>query len=226
MIYAEAVRMVRGMTNRKTPKVGNTTDAEIEYDNSVSIRLHGTAVVRFYPNGLVKLNSGGWRTSTTKDRINKYSPVKVLLNEFRDYPPMTRVVPLQWKECLEMVKSYQEEKSIEFDVVILTRFDIVFNNLFSEYNIDFEKVNMECIFVPDFMSGDNFILIPKAFFNVSVNVVQNLVDNKINSHETWKHFEQRNVPCHYIGGETSLRGCDYNIMFRLTRCLYPPYQWK
>jgi hypothetical protein len=158
--------------------------------------------------------------------INKYSPVKVLLNEFRDYPPMTRVVPLQWKECLEMVKSYQEEKSIEFDVVILTRFDIVFNNLFSEYNIDFEKVNMECIFVPDFMSGDNFILIPKAFFNVSVNVVQNLVDNKINSHETWKHFEQRNVPCHYIGGETSLRGCDYNIMFRLTRCLYPPYQWK
>ena len=77
MTHAEAVSMVRGKTNRKERKIGNNTYAEIEYDNSVSIRLHGTAVVRFFPNGLVQLNSGGWRTSTTKDRINKYSPVSV-----------------------------------------------------------------------------------------------------------------------------------------------------
>lgn len=77
MNYNEALSMVHGKTNRKSRKIGNNTYAEIEYDNSVSIRLHGTAVVRFYPNGLVKLNSGGWQTSTTKDRINKYSPVKV-----------------------------------------------------------------------------------------------------------------------------------------------------
>jgi len=74
MTYAEALNMVHGKTNRKTRKVGNNTYAEIEYDNSVSIRLHGTTVVRFYPSGIVKLNSGGWHTSTTKDRINKYSP--------------------------------------------------------------------------------------------------------------------------------------------------------
>jgi hypothetical protein len=83
--------MVQGKTNRKTRKIGNNTYAEIEYDNSVSIRLHGTSVVRFYPNGLVKLNSGGWRTSTTKDRINKYSPVSVYQKNFewflRDHTP-------------------------------------------------------------------------------------------------------------------------------------------
>lgn len=82
MNYNEALSMVRGKTNRKSRKVGNNTYAEIEYDNSVSIRLHGTTVVRFYPNGLVKLNSGGWQTSTTKDRINKYSPVKVYQKKF------------------------------------------------------------------------------------------------------------------------------------------------
>jgi hypothetical protein len=91
MTYAEAVSMVQGKTNRKTRKIGNNTYAEIEYDNSVSIRLHGTSVVRFYPNGLVKLNSGGWRTSTTKDRINKYSPVSVYQKNFewflRDHTP-------------------------------------------------------------------------------------------------------------------------------------------
>lgn len=82
MNYNEALSMVHGKTNRKSRKIGNNTYAEIEYDNSVSIRLHGTAVVRFYPNGLVKLNSGGWQTSTTKDRINKYSPVKVYQKKY------------------------------------------------------------------------------------------------------------------------------------------------
>jgi hypothetical protein len=85
MNYAEAISMVHGKTKQKARKVGNNTYAEIEYDNSVSIRLHGTAVVRFYPNGLVKLNSGGWRTHTTKKRINKYSPVKVYQKKYEWY---------------------------------------------------------------------------------------------------------------------------------------------
>jgi hypothetical protein len=85
MNYAEAVSMVHGKTKQKARKIGNNTYAEIESDNSVSIRLHGTAVVRFYPNGLVKLNSGGWRTSTTKNRINKYSPVKVYQKKYEWY---------------------------------------------------------------------------------------------------------------------------------------------
>lgn len=82
MNYLEAVAMVRGKTNKNTRKVGNNTYAEIEYDKSVSIRLHGTTVVRFYPNGLVKLNSGGWHTHTTKKRINQYSPVRVYQKNF------------------------------------------------------------------------------------------------------------------------------------------------
>ena len=85
MNYAEAVSMVHGKTKQKARKIGNNTYAEIESDNSVSVRLHGTAVVRFYPNGLVKLNSGGWRTSTTKNRINKYSPVKVYQKKYEWY---------------------------------------------------------------------------------------------------------------------------------------------
>jgi hypothetical protein len=85
MTYAEVVQMVRGKTNRKERKVGNNTYAEIEYDDSVSIRLHGTAVVRFYPNGTVKLNSGGWRTHTTKKRINQYSPVYVYQKKYEWY---------------------------------------------------------------------------------------------------------------------------------------------
>ena len=77
MTHAEAVRMVRGNTNKDTRKVGNNTYAEILVDGSVGITLHGTTVVRIYPDNSATLNSGGWHTSTTKDRMNKYSPVRV-----------------------------------------------------------------------------------------------------------------------------------------------------
>ena len=85
MTHAEATKMVLGERNRSQRKVGNNTYAYIEYDGSVSIELHNTKVVVFYPNGLVKLSTGGWTTSTTKDRINKYSPVKVHQRKFDWY---------------------------------------------------------------------------------------------------------------------------------------------
>jgi len=82
MTHTEATKIVLGKTNRSQRKVGNNTYAYIQYDGSVAIELHGTKVVVIYPNGLYKLNSGGYRTSTTKDRINKYSPVSVYQKNF------------------------------------------------------------------------------------------------------------------------------------------------
>lgn len=82
MTYAEVYALVAGKNNRKSRKIGNNTRGYIEYDNSVSIELHSTKVVVFYPNGLVKLASGGWQTVTTKDRINYYSPVRVYQRNF------------------------------------------------------------------------------------------------------------------------------------------------
>lgn len=77
MNYAEAYALIAGKNNRKNRKIDNNTRGYIEYDNSVSIELHSTKVVVLYPNGLVKLQTGGWMTPTTKDRMNKYSPVYV-----------------------------------------------------------------------------------------------------------------------------------------------------
>ena len=77
MNYAEAYALVAGKNNRKTRKIDNNTRGYIEYDGSVSIELHSTKVVVLYPNGLVKLQTGGWQTVTTKDRMNRYSPVRV-----------------------------------------------------------------------------------------------------------------------------------------------------
>ena len=60
-----------------TSKVDNNTMRIVYKDGRVAIRLHDTNVVITYPDGSIVLNSGGWRTSTTKDRINKFSPYRV-----------------------------------------------------------------------------------------------------------------------------------------------------
>lgn len=41
-------------------------------DNSIGLRLHDTHVIVWYEDGSIVLNSGGWRTVTTKARINEY----------------------------------------------------------------------------------------------------------------------------------------------------------
>lgn len=77
MTHSEAVTMVRGKTNRESRKVGNNTYAEILNDGSIGIMLHSTYVVKIHPDNSATLNTGGWYSSTTKDRMNKYSPVRV-----------------------------------------------------------------------------------------------------------------------------------------------------
>jgi hypothetical protein len=61
----------------KNSKFVDNNTLSIEYNNGTkAIRLHNTDVVTMKDNNFI-LNSGGWRTPTTKDRINKYSPASV-----------------------------------------------------------------------------------------------------------------------------------------------------
>lgn len=82
--YRDAVELVaHARTGRllDQKKVANNTWAVLEHPDGevldapdVVIRLHSTGVVRFRPDGTVTLDSGGWRSVTTKARINKFAP--------------------------------------------------------------------------------------------------------------------------------------------------------
>lgn len=72
MTHDSAVRMVRGARNLTRRKVGNNTYASVLDDGSVGVTLHATMVVVIHPDDCVTLNSGGWRTVTTKARMNDY----------------------------------------------------------------------------------------------------------------------------------------------------------
>lgn len=82
MNHTDAVSMVRGKSGRSRRRVGNNTWAEIERNGDVRIILHSTTIVTIHADNTYTLNSGGWRTSTTKDRINKYSPARLYQRKF------------------------------------------------------------------------------------------------------------------------------------------------
>jgi hypothetical protein len=59
---------------KKSKCTGERNTFRVEYeDGSIAYRLHKTDVVTIDGNGYV-LNSGGWRTVTTKERISAYLP--------------------------------------------------------------------------------------------------------------------------------------------------------
>lgn len=50
-----------------------TYETSVHYDNTfecLRIYYHETAIATIYHNGKVKIDNGGWHTSTTKKRIN------------------------------------------------------------------------------------------------------------------------------------------------------------
>ena len=57
----------------RSKKIGNNTFEVIYKDGKRAIRLHTTDIITFV-GGRYVLNTNGWETVTTKDRINKYIP--------------------------------------------------------------------------------------------------------------------------------------------------------
>src|SRR6188768_2137912 len=61
----------------KVKRIANNTVKYERANGDVVYRLHNTDVVTKHANGTFTLNSGGWKTVTTKDRINLYAPARV-----------------------------------------------------------------------------------------------------------------------------------------------------
>ena len=71
--YNEALSVLNG---RESKKLANNTYLK-KRDNAIAVMLHQTYVVTYQQDGKIVLNSGGWKTHTTKDRINTYSPLRI-----------------------------------------------------------------------------------------------------------------------------------------------------
>lgn len=75
--YKEAKAIMAGARDQSLgrPVANNTrlewTDAA---RTELGVRLHNTVIANFKPNGGIELDTGGWHTVTTKDRLNRCIP--------------------------------------------------------------------------------------------------------------------------------------------------------
>ncbi len=69
--YQGAIDFLSGGRNKTSRAVENNTRIEKRGDD-YAVVLHGTDVVTYHKDGSATLNSGGWLTVTTKDRMNGY----------------------------------------------------------------------------------------------------------------------------------------------------------
>ena len=69
--YADALALLGTRDHRK---IGHNTTLERFPDGTLGVRFHATVVVRFHADGTMTLDARGYRTSTTKERMNRYLP--------------------------------------------------------------------------------------------------------------------------------------------------------
>jgi hypothetical protein len=74
--YTDADAQLTGRCKDRR-KIANNTWLERRDDETIAVRLHQTDVVTYRADGSITLDTGGWFTVTTKDRMNRFSPFGV-----------------------------------------------------------------------------------------------------------------------------------------------------
>jgi hypothetical protein len=77
MDYQKAAAMLKTARNPGAGKPLENNTRLVQRGRDIAVQLHGTDVVTFSPSGAVTLNSGGWKTVTTKARMNEWAPFQV-----------------------------------------------------------------------------------------------------------------------------------------------------
>lgn len=61
----------KGLLNGKgARKLAHNTFLRADPHDTYTVVYHATDIIRFFPGGAIVVNSGGWHTPTTKERIN------------------------------------------------------------------------------------------------------------------------------------------------------------
>jgi hypothetical protein len=68
MNYSGALSL---LGSKDTYKLKPNTTLEKE-DSYIALRLHATPIIKFFPDGSIKLRNGGYQTRITQDRLNEY----------------------------------------------------------------------------------------------------------------------------------------------------------
>jgi hypothetical protein len=83
LTYEKADALLQGRCAKRRKLANNTYLERNSFDPTIAVVLHRTDIITLYPDGNVKLNTGGWNTVTTRDRLNRFCPDSVSVHSER-----------------------------------------------------------------------------------------------------------------------------------------------
>jgi hypothetical protein len=96
--FVEAAEILQG---RESIRLGNNTHLE-NFHLGIAVRLHNTRIVVFHEDGSVTLHTGGYRTVTTKDRINEFITGRVYQKDYEWFYSVNGKEPVRFEEGIEV----------------------------------------------------------------------------------------------------------------------------
>lgn len=119
-------------------------------------------------------------------------------NIIRDYSPKSYIFTknfvtnmhmgrnLHFLNCLNLCIGYANENNINYDLVIMTRFDLLFKIPFEQVRIDYDTLNLVSVLERSNLIDDNFYIFPYEYIDNMKNIVK--LNNRINMHYVKDHF--------------------------------------
>lgn len=80
MIAYDRPGILKALKKRSSKVLGRNTVALLKHDGSIVVEYHGHPIVTFHANDDISLNDCGWRTVSTIDRLNVFSPQRVRIH--------------------------------------------------------------------------------------------------------------------------------------------------
>lgn len=75
--FAQCEQLVSRARDKRSKPVANNTRVERRDADTYALRLHGTDIATYHRDGTITLNSGGWRTVTTLERLRSFTGVHI-----------------------------------------------------------------------------------------------------------------------------------------------------
>jgi len=77
----------RNAVSKGKPIANNTRSYYRNSGEYIAVKLHNTEIIHAYADGRVQLFTDGWRTVTTKERINRYTGLGIYSHKGKWYIP-------------------------------------------------------------------------------------------------------------------------------------------
>lgn len=106
-MFHEALEFLNGRESRKFSR--NTYYERIDTD-TVGVRLHKTLIIKIRRGDTIELNTGGWNTWTTRQRINK-----VLKQYFNNASVFTTNFEMYYREPMRQAIEFFDGMIIDFE---------------------------------------------------------------------------------------------------------------